>query len=254
MRLKSKILKIGGPALVVVGLLGWYVGIWLGLVGWKLWVFRSCLWLLGALAIVLVVRLLPSRKRVAPGSSEFTEVGGYFQTATRRLQASGVAGKGGLSSLPLVLLLGPGRSAKTSVVQHAGLDADFLAGYGDEGEPPPPTPHLNLWLRLDKVLMEVGEPALKSDEGWGKILDGVRVGAWASMTRGQPARMAVVCVGCEWLKSQGRPAMLSLAKELRGRLAEAAAALDTRLPTYVLFTKADEIPFFAAPWPGSGPT
>ncbi len=244
MRLNPRFFSIGVPSLFVVGLVGWYVGMWLGLVGWKLWVFRGALWLLGSLATLLVVRLLPAGRKRPQGASEFSEVVGFFQAAARRLQASGVGGKGGLRSLPLVLFLGPGQSAKTSVIRHAGLDADFLAGDGDEGDPPPPTPHLNLWLRLDTVFMEVGDVAAKSAEGWGKVLEGARVGTWAAMVKGQPPRSAVVCLGCEWFKGQGRPALVALAKELRERLAEAASALDTRLPVYVLFTKADEIPFF----------
>ncbi len=244
MKLTPRAFKIGGPSLLVVALLGWYVGSWLGLVGWKLWVLRGALWLLSTVAVYLVVRLLPDRRKKDTGALKSSEIAELLRTAARRLQNSGVSGKRGLRSMPVVLFLGPGQSAKTSVIQHAGLDLDFLAGDGDQGEPPPPTPHLNSWLRLDTVFLEVGEGAWKSDEGWAELLAGIREGGWASTMKGQPLRSAVICVDCDWLRgSRGSPPA-ALAKELRDRLAEAAAALDTRLPVYVLFTKADQIPFF----------
>jgi len=231
------------PALGVVGILGWYIGIWLGLQGWKMWALRVALWLLGSLVVFLVYRLFPKKGKtqVAPDAPE---VRGYLSTANRRLTTSGITGKDGIRSLPLVLFLGQSGSAKTSVVQHAGLEMDLLSGDGDSGEPPPSTQNLNLWLSRNTLFLEAGVEAALSPEGWKGILEGIRTRSWSSLFKPQPSRVAVVCVGCQRLLGEDRGSLTDLAKVTRGKLEEAAVSLDTRLPVYVLFTKADELPHF----------
>jgi type VI secretion system protein ImpL len=244
MRITPRALKFGGSGIAVVGIIGWYVGHLLHLTGWKLWVLRLALWVLGAVAVFLLYKLFPKKRKGAPGASEDAEIAGYLSTASRRLVASGVTGKAGIKTLPVVLFLGPGRSAKTSVVQQSGLEVDFLAGDGDGGEPPPPTPNLNLWLSRKTVFLEAGEGPSGSPGGWGRILQTVRTGSWKGIFKEQPSRVAVVCVGSEWLTGKDRGGLVALAKQLRERLEEAAATLDRRLPVYVVFTKADELPHF----------
>jgi type VI secretion system protein ImpL len=51
-------------------------------------------------------------------------------------------------------------------------------------------------------------------------------------------------VGTEWLLGKDPAGFMVLGKALRAKLNEAAAALDRRLPVYVLFTKADQLPHF----------
>jgi type VI secretion system protein ImpL len=247
MRISPRALKFGGPGLVVVGLVGWYLGMFLGLGGWRLWVLRAALWILGSLAIFLIFRILPKKNKKKKGAGQApadAEIAEFLKTASRRLQAAGVAGKKGLQTLPVVLFMGPGGSAKTSVVQQAGLETDFLAGDGDGGEPPPPTPKLNLWLSRDTVFLEAGEGVSQSAEGWDRVLDTIRTGSWSGLFKDQPSRVAIVCVGVEWLTGNDRAGLSTLAKELRARLDEAAISLDRRLPVYVLFTKADQLPHF----------
>lgn len=244
MRISPRTLKFGGPALGAVGLIGWYLGRFLGLTSWKLWLLRASVWVLGSVAVFLVLRLLPGRRKGGKKVAEGVDVSGHLSTATRRLLASGVAGKGGLKTLPVVLFLGPGRSAKTTVVQQSGVQVDFLAGDGDSGEPPPPTPSLNLWLARDTVFLEAGEGVTRAETPWNKVLDAIKTGSWAGIFKEQPSRIAVVCVGAEWLTGKDRAGLTALAKELRGKLDDAAIALDRRLPVYVLFTKADELPHF----------
>ena len=244
MRITPRALKFGGPALGIVGLLGWYAGRFLGLGGWRLWALRCALWALGALAVFLIYKLLPQKKKSKGPAPEEAEIADYLGTAIRRLTTAGVTGKDGLRTLPVVLFLGPGKSAKTSVIQQAGVETDFLAGDGDGGEPPPPTPTMNLWLSRSTLFLEAGEGASTAPQGWNRILQALRTGAWAGLFREQPSRVAVVCVSSERLTGQDRAGLKALAKELKSRLDEAAAALDTRLPVYVLFTKADLLPHF----------
>lgn len=244
MRITPRALKFGGPALGVVGLIGWYGGVFLGLAGWKLWVFRGSLWLLGSLAIFLIYRLLPKKDKGGGTPADVAEVVGFLSGAVKRLMDAGVAGKDGLRTLPVVLFLGPKGNAKTSVVQRAGMEAEFLAGNGEGGEPPPPTPTLNAWLSRKTVFLEVGEGVLQSPPAWNRTLQALRAKALKVMLKGQPSRIAVVCVGADRIAGQSRESVGALGKELRARLNEAAGILDARLPVYVLFTKADEIRFF----------
>ncbi len=232
------------PAIGVVGLLGWYAGNLLGLGGLKLWLFRGGLWLLGILLVFLVYRLLPKKEKGPATASEDAEITSILATAARRLAGSGVTGKKGFRSLPVVLFLGPAGSAKTSVVQRAGVETDLLAGDGDSGEPPPPTPNLNLWLSQKTLFLEAGDGVTQSSQTWHRVLREIRTKAFSGLFQGQPSRIAVVCVSSEWLTGKDRQALGTLGKELRVRLNEAAELLDTRLPVYVLFTKADEIRYF----------
>ena len=241
---------IGLPGLFAVGVIGWYVASLLGLAGWKLWVLRIAIWILGAVAIFLITRLVSGKKKKKkkkdgdPGEPGTAEIDDHLAQATRRLVASGVATKKALKTLPVTLFMGPGQSAKTSVVQQSGLETDFLAGDGEGGEPPPATPNLNLWLSRDTVLLEAGKNATESSRAWSRVVDTLRRGFWGGMFREQPARAAVVCVGTEWILGRGQGDVRTLARELRERLNEAAVALDRRLPVYVLFTKADQLPHF----------
>ncbi|HEY9504991.1 MAG TPA: ImcF-related family protein, partial [Gemmatimonadales bacterium] len=59
----------------------------------------------------------------------------------------------------------------------------------------------------------------------------------------QAPRMAVACVGCDLLVQPDAAA--AAGRQLRERLGQLALELGIRLPVYVVFTKADQIPFFA---------
>lgn len=244
MRLSPRALTFGGILALAVFSLGWYLGSLLGFGGWKLWVLRSAIWILGGLAAFLVYRLIPKKKRADSPPKGNPEIGAQLDAAKRHLLSAGVVGKGGFKSLPVWLFLGPAQSAKTSVVQGSGLEREFLAGDGDTGSPPPPTRALNLWYHRDTVFVEVGEPVVRSKEDWDRVLHAVKPGGWSSVFKEHPFRGVVLCVGSEWLNEARRDDLMAMAKGLRSSLAEGAALLDTRLPVYVIFTKLDEVPYF----------
>lgn len=243
MRISPRLIKFGGPSLMVVGLIGWYLGRFLGLRGWPLWGMRLSVWLLGALAVFLIYRILP-QKKAKDGVPQHSEISEILKGAARKLISVGAAGKKGLRSVPVVLFMGPNRSAKTSVVQQAGVETDFLAGDGADVEPPPPTSTMNLWLSRGTVFLEAGESVSKDEGAWDRVLDFLKTGSWSALFKEQPSRIAVVCVGAEWLMGNDQTALTNLAKELRTRLESSAVTLDRRLPVYVLFTKSDQIPHF----------
>ena len=65
--------------------------------------------------------------------------------------------------------------------------------------------------------------------------------------RPQSPRLAIVCFGCdEFYKPGSGEAVPTAARDIRNRLGEAAKQFGMQLPTYVVFTKLDSIPYFDA--------
>jgi type VI secretion system protein ImpL len=213
--------------------------------------YRLVLWIglgvLGVLAAALVYFLLVPRGAAAPvAASAQSEVDLPLAEARRRLAGSGVKG-GRIGRLPLVLVLGPGGSTKTTAVLHSGLQPELLAGNASSAEAVAATETLNLWYAQDALVLEAGGPLLDDDQRWGRLLHHIRPSRLAAaLGRGRQApRVAVVCFSCEELLRPGAAeAVTAAAKKLRARLAEVSQQLGIRLPVYVLFTKADQIPHF----------
>jgi type VI secretion system protein ImpL len=216
-----------------------------GLDRWLLW---GGLGVLGVIAAALVyLHFAPRGAAAAPGSvSPESDIDLPVAAARRRLAGSGVKG-GRLGRLPLVLVLGPGGSAKTSAVLNSGLQPDLLAGEVTGPDAVAPTAALNLWYAQDGLVVEAGGPLLDDDRRWSRLLQHIRpTRLAAAFGRGKQApRLAVVCFSCEELLKPGAgEAVPAAARKLRARLAEVSQQLGIRLPVYVLFTKADRVPHF----------
>src|SRR5690348_3844636 len=149
--------------------------------------------------------------------------------------------------MPTVLVVGPRGSAKTSIVVRSGIEAELLAGDVFRGEAVASTRGANVWFTQDTLFVE-GDGDLVGDPGrwrtFSRLLAPQRL--VAAVTGGaQAPRVAVVCVSCEeFYKPNAAPALTSLATLLRQRLIEVSQQFGTRLPVYVMFTKADTIPHF----------
>jgi type VI secretion system protein ImpL len=237
-------------ALVLFALLAWASGPLLGLKGRDVWILRGGLLLLGVAAAVLAGMYTAARARRAPvpEAEEGDDVGEVLQAAQARLAASALAGSSRISALPVVLVIGPSGSAKTSAVVHSGVDPELLAGEVERAGAVLPTGLLNVWYGRETVFLEAGG-ALLDDEGrWQRLVHHLQPGRLAAvMGQGSQApRSAVVCFPCdELLRPGGADAVAGAARKLRGRLADLSRQLGVRLPVYVLFTRADRIPHFA---------
>lgn len=218
------------------------------------WILLGGMWVLGLLAAIILFFLLRSRWKAAleaeakgTAPAEKDPIDQLAVTAGTRLAGAGHAGAQGLRGLPVLLFVGPAASTKTTVVLQGGLEAELLAGEVHRGEAVVSTTPANLWYSHGNVLVEAGGGLLDDRVRWERLLRHIRPKRIAAaLSRGRQApRVAIVCVGCdELLKPGASEAVPALAKKLRARLAEAADLLGIRLPVYVLFTKADRLPYF----------
>ena len=235
---------------VVFAVVVWLLGGWLALRGGNLWLLRVGLWLLGLGAAGLLVWFFAGGE--AQGESGPPAGGAELDTtlaaAAARLAAAGGAAAPGLQGLSLIVVLGPPGSAKTSVIVHSGLGADLLAGEGFQGDRIGPTPGINLWYTQRTVFLEAGGRLVADRGTWTRLIRRIRPRRLRATLTGsaQAARAALVCFSCEeLLKPGGAESVAAAGHELRGLLGRLAQGFGVALPVYVLFTKADRLPYFA---------
>ena len=247
MKFAMRFLRIGGPPAGTLGIffaMAIFLGRAMGLSGAQLWIFRTVLILVGILASggVFFFTRKKEKSRAGPGDDQ---VENTFNAVDRKLGSIG--NKASLGSRPVVLVVGPPDSAKTTSIVRSGLDPQLLAGEVWRGDEIVETPGLNAWLASDTVWIEVGGARLVDEAGWDRLIRHLRPARLrAALTRGaQAPRMALVCVSCnEFLKPGAAENLTASAQLLRERLNRMAHDLGIRLPVYVVFTKADRIPHF----------
>ena len=228
-------------------LAAWISGTVLGLSGTNRWILRGCFWAFGIASGFIVHRLLERKSPAAePEEKEDEEIGDLFGEARRTLAASGVDG-GRVSRLPLVLVVGPPASTKTTLVERSGIEVELVAGDVYRGEAVVPTRAVNLWYGEGTVFCEAAGGMLDAEERWARLVRHLRPERLgAALRRGSQApRIAVVCFPCEeFVEAGGSETVPAAARKIRERLKEAAEKLGIRLPVYVVFTKADRLPHF----------
>jgi type VI secretion system protein ImpL len=250
---KSKVGLIASGILFLFLLLGWVAGLLLGPERPDLWVLRGVVWLLGVVAAALVYFYLASRYReqwkqggtgVAGGADDIDVT---VAAAEARLRASALPGAKRLRKLPVILVLGPTGSAKTSTVTNSGIEPELLAGEVDRAGTVAPTKSVNLWYSREMVVVEAGGGVLEEPSRWARVIKQIQPSRLAAVfSRGSQApRLAVVCFPCdEFLKPGNSEAVPAAARKIREKLAEVSQQLGIRLPVYVVFTKADRLPYF----------
>jgi type VI secretion system protein ImpL len=232
---------------LLFAVLVWFVGTWAGLTGGRLWALRIGLWLLGAAAAGVAFWFARTSGRRA-GAGAFDEMEAALRTAGTRLAAVGPAGARGFSRRPVIVVLGPTASAKTTSVTQSGLDPDLVAGAAFQGDEIRPTSALNIWYVHDTVMVEAGGSLLASPGGWARLVRRLTPPRLAAALTGRPqaARAAVVCFPIEaFLQADAADAVPRAAKQLRGALVQLAQGMGVQLPVYVWFTKLDRLPHFA---------
>lgn len=246
-------LKVGIGSAAFLALFGsgaWFSGSALGLAGRDLWLFRGALILLGFIATIAVTWfLLPRREKGPPQiSDEGREIDAAVATARSRLASSRQSNGGGLYNLPLVLMLGPEGSTKTTLVIRSGLDPELLAGEVFRGDTVASTRAVNIWYSQRTMFVEAGGKVSADPARWMRLVRHLHPRRLrAALSRGAPApRIAVVCFSCEeFLRPNSAETVPATARMLRTRLSDLALELGTRVPVYTVFTKADRLPHFA---------
>ncbi len=247
---KKKARAVGVAVVVFLLFLvaGWFVPGALALAGSRLWILRAGLWVLGLVASGLLLYYLWPRARAAESPQAGVEdLDAVFAAARARL-AQARAGKGArIGKRPLLLVLGPAGGAKTTIVTRSGLEPELLGGEVHRGEEVVRTDPANVWLAGDTLIVEAGGRLLQDDARWQRLVHRIRPDrVAAAFARGEQApRTAVVCFPCDELLRPGASESVPAAgRRLRARLEEVSQALGIRLPVYVVFTKADRLPYF----------
>jgi type VI secretion system protein ImpL len=240
-----------GTVFLLFGAAAWPLPSLLGAAGARVWVLRGGLLLFGLIAALLLFLFLRSRSEralPAPDTAGADDIGLALAAAQARLGASPSATESRVARLPLILVLGPSGSTKTSVVAHSGLDAELLSGEVSRADVPVPTDPVNVWYARGTVIVEAGGRLLDDEARWQRLVRLIRPSRLAAaFGRGtQSPRAAVVCFPCdEFLKPGASAEVAAAARRLRTRLGEVSQELGIQLPVYVLFTRSDRLPYFA---------
>ncbi len=233
----------------------WFVGSFLHLEGSDLWILRGVLALIGLAGAVVFLWFYSriSRQKLSMGSAAAgasagsidAEIATVLREAEARLRSSNLGRGARLGKLPAVFLMGDSATAKTSTLVHSGFDTELLAGQVYEDKNIVPTRSANVWYARNTVFIEANSKWAETGV-WPRLLRHVQPGIIDSVRTGHAPRAAVVCFSCEAFFQAGvADALEATVRRIRGRLEEVARTLGISFPVYVLFTKADRIPFFA---------
>ena len=239
-----------------VGLAAFWILLWagtafLGVHGARLLALRLALMALGAIAAGAIVWFFSTRREEVPADLDTPatgqdDIGALFREAERKLSAARLPHGARIGNLPAILLLGEPGSVKTSALLNSGIEAELLAGHIYQDGKIAPTRLANLWFSRGTIFVEAGGALLGSSGAWKSFLNQLQPRRLAAAVGNklQAPRAALVCVDIEQVIAGGDP-LTTLGRNLRARLGEVAEAFGIQLPVYVLFTKADRVPFFA---------
>lgn len=235
---------IAGAVLLFFIILLWVLNRTLTLEGAPLWTMRIGLIVLGVVAAGAVLWYLRPADDVPMDTGD--DVLLAITGASSRLP------RGTFLDRPMVIVVGPQGSAKTTLISRSGGAPELIAGVAPTGvhEAPVPTKTVNVWVMQQSIITELGGALLGDVARWSKITRALRAPRLrAAFGRGQPAaRAAVVCVPLDLFYAGDSGTQLEeLGHTLRQRLAEASRELGLALPVYVVFTRMDKVPQFE-PW------
>ena len=245
-----------GTALAAYLLLEWLLGSVLGLHGSDLWVFRIGMAVVGVLVAGLYLwyrlkslggPLIPAKRSAEdPSGGGSDEVDLLARDAEARLAASKLGRGARLSQLPVIFLVGPPGSSKTTLMVNSGLEPELLAGQIYQDNTIVPTRSINLWFARQIIFVEAASKLLADPPQWARLVRRLAPGRLQAVGQRQQApRAAVVCFDCEEFFKPGAADTLAVSvRTLHERLGEISQLLGISFPVYVLFTKLDRLPFF----------
>jgi type VI secretion system protein ImpL len=237
--------------LVSVALIVWG-GVALQFAGVKLIVFCAILGLLCAAAILSVLWVLKQQRSEdgdasASSSVDTANLGALIRAVNARIRESGRAK--GLSSMPLLYVIGDENSAKTQTVIQSGLDPELLAGNVYQDGIVSSTQLANFWLAGNYILVEAAATILRQKALWSQLVKASlpkRLRSSFLKDSRLPARSVLLCVSIERILAPNTAEQIrSLAQTLNERLRTLSQSLGVSLPVYVLFTKLDNVAPFA---------
>ena len=176
------------------------------------------------------------------------ELDQLLRDANSRLWRSRVGRGRIIADLPVILVVGDRNTSKTTSVIHSGVELELLAGQVyEQRDEIVPTRTGNVWFARGYALVEVGGAVLGDSARWARLIKWLRPGNIKSLMAkgGQARRGVLLCVTLESFIAPGASDVLRAAsRRLNARLAEISEILGRSFPVFVLFTKADRVPFF----------
>jgi len=218
------------------------------------WVFpaRMVLAALGIAAVALFLWWKNKKASSADGGaalpSEADDLGPLFRDAEQRLAASPLGPNARVSNLPVVLGVGDPGSAKTSSFVACGAEPELIGGHVYQEGYVVPTRAVNIWFARNAVFVEAGGKILSEGNRWLALLSRLRparLGGLFSQGSQAPRSAIVYCDAETFIKPGAQESAVLLARKLNARLGEVSRTLGIQLPTYVVFTRCDRIPFFS---------
>ena len=237
---------VGALALGAIGSIG------LHLTGTSQVLFIALMGLVG-LAVAALIAWFVARKEAqqsgsssgAPAMAEGdTELDVLVREANHRLAQA--AQGAGIANLPVVFVIGDRSTAKTSSILNSGLEPELLAGHVYQDNQVAPTRSANIFYARGTTFVEAGGAVLGDPGNWLRLVRRLQPGRLKSIGKGQQAPRAVLlCFSLEAFNQPGAAdAIASASRYLQARLGDISQALGISFPVYILFTKADRLPFF----------
>ncbi len=250
----SKTIRLAALVLAGYVAVSYLIARLLNLKGTSFWYLFGGLVLIGLVAasayIWMEMRRAAAEKAEAepaaetPASDALAQI---LREAEDRLSSSTLAKGAKFSGLPVIFLVGPEGSTKTTILTRSGLDPELLAGHVFQDNNVVPTRVLNVWFAQQSVFVEPSAAVLADSSQWLRVIRKMRPGRLSSAVRkgDSSPRAAVACFDCDsFLKPGASEAASAAARDLHARLGDISKTLGIELPVYVLFTKADHLSFF----------
>ncbi len=230
---------------ILVGIFG---GRALHLQGASFWFFFGLMTVLGLAAAALLAyfqRRNEQARGVIPGGNGSSETNPLIRDANARLAQS--RGGAGIANLPMIFVIGDRGTAKTSTILNSGLEPELLAGQIYQENVVTPTRTANIFFARNTVFVEAGGALMGNPQSWSSLVSRLQPGRLKSLAGGgQAPRGVLLCFDLETFTRPGATdAIANAARYLQARLGEISQILGVSFPVYVLFTRADRLPFFA---------
>jgi type VI secretion system protein ImpL len=181
----------------------------------------------------------------APPAANGGDADPLIREASARLAQSRAGA--GVANLPMIFVIGDKGTAKTSTILNSGLDPELLAGQVYQDNAVAPTRAANIFFARGTVFVEAGGALMANPQSWTALVKKLQPSRLKSMgASGQAPRGVLLCFDLEtFTKAGAAEAITNATRYLQARLGEISEILGISYPVYVLFTRADRIPFFA---------
>ncbi|HEY9227966.1 MAG TPA: hypothetical protein VIP11_15015, partial [Gemmatimonadaceae bacterium] len=167
--------------------------------GPKLWQLIITLTILGLLSAGILLWFMRDTLRVPKAGTPASGIDAILAAARANLLSKRGGAKPNFGAMPVLLVLGPQGSTKTTTVVRSGLEPELLAGDVFRGETVAPTDGANFWFGQNTLIVEAGGALTTDVPTWQRLIRALRPRSLMSALSGRPQapRLAVVCFGCD---------------------------------------------------------